>query len=124
MLPNLKRPFARCNECKYVMRVDGTPNQKAELDPNTCKCRVERGEVRDLADSPFKEGPPISLKDSRGNPVTAGLGRDWTSVPRFKVAKDAKRIARGLPEEIINMVCDDVKDTSTCRAEITIVKNL
>ena len=63
---------------------------KSNLDPNTCQCRVEKGEVRDLADSPF----PISLEDSRGNPVTARMGRDWTSNPKFKVAKDAKRIAR------------------------------
>jgi len=116
----------RCNECKYVMTVDGKKNQRADLDPNTCKCKVVKGEVRDLEDSPFKQGPDgITLKDIRGNPVSAGVGRDWTSIPKFRVAKDATRLTKGFKtEEVINMVCDDVKDTSSCRVEISIIKNL
>merc|ERR1712117_875501 len=71
----------RCTDCRYVMRVDGRKNQKAELDPDSCKCSVKRGEV---LRSPFRDDEGIiELKDSRGNPVSAGDGRDWTSIPKF-----------------------------------------
>merc|ERR1719229_425289 len=118
----------RCTGCKYVMRVDGTKNQKAELDTKSCKCSVVKGEVR--FGSLFRESPGpgpngsiITLEDSRGNPVSAGAGREWTSIPQFRVATDAKRLRNGFQtEEVINMVCDNLEDMSTCRAEISLVK--
>jgi len=117
----------RCTDCRYVMLVDGSKNKKAALDPSSCKCRVEKGEVRDLGDSlwnrDLKDGS-ITLKDSRGHPVSAGIGREWTSIPKFRVAKDSTRLARGFKtEEVINMVCEDVDDTSTCHVEVSLIKS-
>merc|ERR1719188_999718 len=113
----------RCTGCKYVMRVG--VNKKAELDTKSCNCRVERGEVR--FGSLFRKSPgpngSITLKDSRGNPVSAGTGREWTSIPQIMVATDDTRTDRGhQTNQRIDMVCDKLGDMSSCRAEISLIK--
>ena len=62
-------------------------------------------------------GPPIRLEDNRGNAVAAGTGRQWSSIPQFRIAPDEEG------NEQIKMVCDEPNDVSTCRVEVTIVKN-